>query len=145
MSEEDNRRPSRASEVAESKELPSDLVIKSALVRTQLAAENTLMAWIRTAVSLYTFGFTISKFFEYLAEQKGAKASAGPRVLGIALICTGVVALLLALVEHVHTTRKLGSLGLPAAFRFSLPAGTAAVLAVIGVIALASIVLHWPM
>ena len=102
------------------------------------------MAWIRTAVSLYTFGFTISKFFEYLAEQKGVESDSGPRVLGTSLICVGVVALLLAVVEHVCTTRTLAQLGLPATLRFSLPVGSALVLAVIGCIALVSIIAHWP-
>ena len=40
-----------------------------ALRRTFLAHERTLMAWIRTSVSLISFGFTIYKFFQYLAQE----------------------------------------------------------------------------
>ena len=144
MSQENDPQAPRENEVAEPARFPSELLVKSALVRTQLAAENTLMAWIRTAVSLYTFGFTISKFFDYLAQQKGSQPSAGPRLLGISLICVGVLALLLSVVEHVYVRRKLGKLGLPDTLRLSLPIGSAVVLVVIGIVALTSIVLHWP-
>src|SRR6201987_2563899 len=34
--------------------------------RNRLAADRTLMAWIRTALSLIGFGFGIGKLFEYL-------------------------------------------------------------------------------
>jgi putative membrane protein len=103
------------------------------------------MAWIRTAVSLYTFGFSISKFFDYLAQQRGAPPSAGPQILGIALVCMGILVLLLAVVEFVHARRKLVELGLPYTLRFSLPVASAIVLVVIGIVALMSIILHWPL
>jgi inner membrane protein YidH len=41
-----------------------------AIVGTQLAHERTLIAWIRTAFSMISFGFTIFKAFQYLAESK---------------------------------------------------------------------------
>ena len=34
--------------------------------RNRLAADRTLMAWIRTALSLIGFGFGIGKVYEYL-------------------------------------------------------------------------------
>ena len=55
-----------------------------ALERTYLANERTLMAWIRTATSLITFGFTLYKFFEYLHETDPARVTRhvlGARVL----------------------------------------------------------------
>jgi inner membrane protein YidH len=39
------------------------------LDRTIQAHDRTLMAWVRTATSLISFGFTIYKFFQYLREQ----------------------------------------------------------------------------
>jgi len=54
-----------------------------ALLRTLNAAERTLMAWIRTAISMIGFGFTIYKFFQYQSEEIVAahprRARQGPR------------------------------------------------------------------
>ena len=40
-----------------------------ALDRSRLASERTLMAWVRTAMSMVTFGFTIYKFLRFLQDQ----------------------------------------------------------------------------
>ena len=40
-----------------------------ALDRTRMAAERTLMAWVRTALSMIAFGFTIYKFLQVIQEQ----------------------------------------------------------------------------
>jgi inner membrane protein YidH len=42
------------------------------LRRTFMAQERTLMAWIRTSVCLISFGFSIYKFFDYLAKAEQA-------------------------------------------------------------------------
>ena len=49
---------------------PPDVATRLAADRTWLADERTLMAWIRTATSLISFGFTIYKFFEFEAGEK---------------------------------------------------------------------------
>jgi putative membrane protein len=121
-----------------------DLILKSALVRTQLAAENTLLAWVRTSVSLYGFGFSITKFFAFLAQQRDTpKLSTGAHRLGLALVCVGILALLFAIVEHIKVSRKLKELGLPIT-RLSLPVYTAAILLVIGIVTLVSVSTGWP-
>ncbi len=71
-----------------------------ALDRTRLAHERTMMAWIRTGTSLISFGFSIYKFFDlstHGAEQQGLL---GPRVYGFAMIFTGLVAIVLAILQH---------------------------------------------
>ena len=40
-----------------------------AFERSRLASDRTTMAYMRTSVSLIGFGFTIYKFFQYLAED----------------------------------------------------------------------------
>jgi putative membrane protein len=65
-----------------------------AWVRTQLALQNTLMAGVRTAVSLIGFGFTVAQFFErvQVKDPLGARiAPDAPRNLGLTLIAAGVV------------------------------------------------------
>ena len=40
-----------------------------AMRRNFMAADRTLMAWIRTAISMIGFGFTLAKLFQALAQQ----------------------------------------------------------------------------
>ena len=125
-------------------EVPEDLRLLGALVRTAFSSEQTLMSWMRTAVSLFTFGFSISQFFHYLDKQQGgAILSAGPRRLGLALICLGVLALALAMFEHLHRLRALQRLGMPKISQYLLPLGSAAIFLVIGIIALVSVFFSW--
>jgi putative membrane protein len=71
-----------------------------AWLRTRIALERTFMAWIRTAVSLIGFGFTITQFFARLRDMGGhGVAPMGdkvPRDLGLTLIAAGVGALTIA-------------------------------------------------
>jgi len=77
--------------------------------RTRLASERTLMGWIRTAISLISFGFTISKALEYVEADhllRGFRPQA-PMVLGLTLIVLALVALFFACVQHVVFVRHL--------------------------------------
>jgi len=128
----------------ETVETPKDLRLPAALVRTALSSEQTLMSWIRTSLSLLTFGFSITQFFYYLEDQKeGIQISAGPRRMGFALVCVGIIVLLAAMVEHVLRLRKMKKEGLPADASSFLPFGSAVALLVIGIAALVSIIMNW--
>ncbi len=73
-----------------------------ALDRTRLAAERTLMGWIRTSFSMMTFGFMIYKVMQELGQisaSNDAPASES-RHLGLALAAIGIVALMFACVQH---------------------------------------------
>jgi len=66
------------------------------------------MAWIRTAISLISFGFTIHKFLEYVKEREGEGLRAqGPRNLGMSLILLGTGGLLAASLQHWRLLRTL--------------------------------------
>jgi len=55
------------------------------------------MSWIRTATSLITFGFSIYKFFQIEAPASAQQNRLiGPREFALALVCIGLVSLLLA-------------------------------------------------
>ena len=78
--------------------------------RTRLAHERTLMAWIRTATSLISFGFTIYKFFQFLREQNAAahpEHLIGSHGFALLMIIIGLVALLLATVQHRRDMQTL--------------------------------------
>lgn len=144
MSEIENTQSPITNENTDTAKAPMDLRLLGALVRTAFSSEQTLMSWTRTSVSLFTFGFSIAKFFQYLAkEQVGGQFSAGPRRVGIALICVGILALALAMVEHVHRLQMLQKQGLPRISQYLLPLGTAVGLLVIGIVAFISIFMNW--
>jgi uncharacterized membrane protein YidH (DUF202 family) len=69
--------------------------------------------------------------------------SVGLGRLGIALVAMGIVALVLAMFEHLRRIRRMRQLGLPTTSKLSLPAGAAAALIVIGVVTLISLVGTW--
>jgi putative membrane protein len=72
-------------------------------LRTRMATERTLLAWLRTSVSLIGFGFTIVQFFERFSEMKGVAEAArphAPRYLGLMLIGAGVLTLLISVVQY---------------------------------------------
>ncbi|HEG44317.1 MAG TPA: DUF202 domain-containing protein [Phycisphaerales bacterium] len=144
MNEKENKQSPSGKEHNETAETPRDLRLPAALVRTALSSEQTLMSWIRTSLSLFTFGFSITQFFYYLEQQKeGIRISAGPRRLGFALVCVGIVVLLMAMVEHVLRLRKIKKQGLPADAASFLPFGSAVALLLIGIVALVSIIMNW--
>lgn len=115
-----------------------------ALARTAFSSERSLLAWIRTSVSLITFGFSIMKFFDYLEQQQqGEQSSDSPYQLGIALMLVGTLTLTPAVIEHVQRLRKMKELGLPVKSRLSLPIVAAVALFGIGVITLIGSFLNW--
>jgi putative membrane protein len=123
---------------------PRDLRLPGALVRTALSAEQTLMSWVRTALSLFTFGFSIVQFFFYLAgQEQSAELSAGPRRLGLTLIAVGIAALLFAVTEYLQRLRRLREEGLPTDSTSFLPLGSAMGLGAIGLVALVSVFFRW--
>lgn len=77
--------------------------------RTRMAADRTLMAWIRTAVSMISFGFTIFKFFQYLRSEAmvGQVATQGTRHLGLVLVLLGTALLGMAILEYLAYQWKL--------------------------------------
>jgi putative membrane protein len=72
-------------------------------LRTRMALERTLLAWVRTGVSLIGFGFTIVQFFEHLKSLKDvspAQLPTAPRTLGLMLIGAGIVTLIVASLQY---------------------------------------------
>ena len=81
-----------------------------AWLRTRLALERTIMAWLRTAVALIGFGFAIVQYLEHLGQAPGARAAylpEAPRYLGLALISCGILALVISIWQYRWGIRYL--------------------------------------
>jgi putative membrane protein len=65
-----------------------------------MALERTQMAWVRTGVSLIGFGFTIYQVLDKLPQRERAVHPYAARDLGLALIGTGIVAMLMAAMDY---------------------------------------------
>lgn len=95
------------------KKLELDQSTALAVARTRLAAERTLMSWIRMSFSMITFGFTILKFFQYLNEMQRItlpNQMTGSKHLGIFLILLGIASLIPGMVEHRRALDTLSKL-----------------------------------
>ena len=88
--------------------------------RVYLAAERTLLAWIRTGLSLMGFGFVVARFGLFLREIAAARIGArgadpvpgpgpGPASLwfGVVLVAAGVIVNMLAAIDHTRVVRAL--------------------------------------
>jgi putative membrane protein len=116
-----------------------DIATTMAYERTRLAYERTMMAWVRTATALITFGFAVYKFFQLeLASPPEVPMLIGPRGFGMALICMGLLSLLLGSVEHARDLRALRRtyVGMPrtASGLITIVLGTIGLLALVAVI-----------
>jgi len=80
-----------------------------ALDRTRMASERTLMAWVRTALSMIGFGFTIYKFLQVVQEQSKLPVlrPQAPRNVGLMLVGIGTFAVIIACVQHWQYIKKL--------------------------------------
>ena len=98
------RRPSVGSDsglvekiLTENSEVELDRSTHLATLRTSAAYERTMMAWIRTATSLITFGFAVYKFFDVQRDPGRANNDLiGPREFGMILVSIGLLSLVLA-------------------------------------------------
>jgi putative membrane protein len=122
---------------------PEDFNTLLAIERTNLAQERTIMAWVRTATSLISFGFTIYKFFQLEAKDRVLTSQViGPRTFALLMILMGLFGLVIATMQHREYKRRMlrDHPNVP----YPSPAGwIAGLISVLGVVAMVSVILGW--
>ena len=113
--------------------------------RTVLAADRTLMAWMRTALSMIVSGFAIGRVFAQWTQEgsfQGRIDFHDVVVIGLGLVLTGTLLLFAATVQHWmylgKVEREIGE-HVP---RWSLAMYGAVLLQLLGVAAIAFIVMR---
>ena len=81
--------------------------VSLSLQQTRMGADRTLMAVIRTSLSLISFGFTIFKVVQNLADAKVLKISSSIPHFGIALVLLGILMLATGIIYHGQFMRNL--------------------------------------
>src|ERR1700760_442412 len=78
--------------------------------RNREAAERTLMAWIRTALSLIGFGFGIGKLAAYMDAAGLHTRLDVPHsslIFGSSFVVVGILGLLAAIVQHARILKRI--------------------------------------
>lgn len=88
-------------------------ILTQSELTTALALDRTLLAWVRTALTLTAFGFTLARVVhDFIASGvlHGVPPSY-PRQLGFALMALGVVSLIGGAFEYIQIGKQIGSKG----------------------------------
>ena len=114
-----------------------------AVARNVLASERTLMGWIRTTISMISFGFTIGKLGQTFREVEVGGVLLRSRTLSVEtiayyLVVIGTLALVAAIAQHILRVRTYRAMGYRG--RFSLAVWVAVLLVGLGGLALTALV-----
>ncbi len=126
----------------EKEQSSGEITVELAKKRNRDAAERTLMAWIRTSLSLISFGFGIDRV---VAALRNANPSINPirlsRILGLSFIAVGVFALMIAIIQHRAELKRIRRIGYMYTPNTSLSIVVAIALIVIGLGAFIGIII----
>ena len=77
--------------------------------RTAMSADRSLNSWVRTALSMISFGFTIYKFLQYLLDEIATTTirHQSPRNLGLFLIGLGIVSIIFGSIQYLITMNSI--------------------------------------
>jgi len=110
--------------------------------RVFFAAERTLLAWIRTGLTIIALGFVVARFGLFLELLHAASRPGVAPVhstwqssaLGVGLVLLGALAMLAALRNHLAFVRTLPPQDVPKLPMRWLPLVASAAIAIIGIL-----------
>ncbi|HEX5314288.1 MAG TPA: DUF202 domain-containing protein [Gammaproteobacteria bacterium] len=109
--------------------------------RIFFAAERTLLAWLRTGITLMAFGFVIARFGLFLDLLAHQNIAATPReyprvsaIIGVLLMLGGALAALGATLQHHRFVATLAPSQLPARYSLWFALFTGWLLALLGLV-----------
>ncbi|MFC1842234.1 YidH family protein [Candidatus Dependentiae bacterium] len=107
------------------------------------AAEQTLLAWIQTGLTMTGFGFGIGSLIAFMNEQHYEKGVVKAiRVIGELLIFVGFVSIILALIQHRIKVRRLRNKDFKFKSSFSLSLFVGILISLLGIAAFVAILVH---
>lgn len=110
--------------------------------RVFFAAERTLLAWVRTGLTVMAFGFVVARFglfLRLLAQQLGRGVDAAElhnhiaTAIGIALVMVGVASFVFGAVQHRRFVATLPTADVPRAHAANFPVALSLLLALFGI------------
>ena len=103
----------QSSEQAPTAQSAAEVQTRFAWLRTRMALQTTLAAWVRTATSLIGFGFAIVQFLEHFGHPANGAAGVShvARIMGLVLISAGTLTTAVAMLEYHIAANYLQSDG----------------------------------
>ncbi len=115
--------------------------------RNRAAAERTMMAWIRTCLSLISFGFGLDKIIGAINRSRfggSDHASLSVRLVAIDFVLIGILAMAAATRQHLRTLKLIRRDDFVYVDQRSITVFTAIALTIIGIVAFALLVTGIP-
>lgn len=125
---------------------PTSLTNELARERNREAADRTLLAWIRTSLAMISLGFGIERLGQAALALDGRMTAFSPvktRLFGAALIALGVAATLAGMWEHRRVLASIAGESYRYADRPPIARYMGVALVIVGLAALAMMLVHF--
>lgn len=125
----------------------ANLTNELAKERNRAAAERTMMGWIRTCLSLISFGFGLDRIIGAIKAtrfQGSEHTGLSVRLVSIGFVLVGILAMAAATRQHLRTLRLIRRVDFVYVDQRSITVFTAVSLTIIGIIAFVLLVLGSP-
>ncbi len=109
--------------------------------RVFFAAERTLLAWVRTGITIIAIGLVVSRFGLFMQFVLRGSDTLGPpgtsvdysAILGMTFVLVGSISILLAAIQHKRYLATLSPIDLPPAYSRSFSLVLALIVATLGI------------